>query len=100
MSGRPNGRQVTGIRGAAALVAGALVLGFGVPARAADQLTGNGSGMDTHLFRPAMDSKGLFDTNGTEIIGNSTSRTPSRAPSSSTTDSRTGSSSASTCRSS
>jgi OmpA-OmpF porin, OOP family len=70
MSGRPNGRQVTGIRGAAALVAGALVLGFGVPARAADQLTGNGSGMDTHLFRPAMDSKGLFDTNGTEIIGN------------------------------
>jgi OmpA-OmpF porin, OOP family len=28
----------------------------------------NGSGMDTHLFRPAMDSKGLFTTNGSDII--------------------------------
>jgi OOP family OmpA-OmpF porin len=30
---------------------------------------GNGAGMDTHLFRPAMDSKGLFVTNGADILG-------------------------------
>jgi OOP family OmpA-OmpF porin len=30
---------------------------------------GNGSGLDTHLFRPAMDSKGLFSTNGSEVLG-------------------------------
>jgi len=30
---------------------------------------GNGSGLDTHLFRPAMDSKGLFSVNGSEILG-------------------------------
>ena len=30
----------------------------------------NGSGFDTHLFRPAMDSKGLFSQNGTDILGN------------------------------
>ncbi len=30
----------------------------------------NGSGIDTHLFRPAMDSKGLFTTNGSDILGN------------------------------
>src|SRR5579883_3135980 len=29
----------------------------------------NGSGFDTHLFRPAMDSKGLFSVNGTDILG-------------------------------
>ncbi|MGD0675667.1 MAG: OmpA family protein [Polyangiaceae bacterium] len=29
----------------------------------------NGSGFDTHLFRPAMDSKGLFTVNGTEVLG-------------------------------
>ena len=31
---------------------------------------GNGAGLDTHLFRPAMDSKGLFAVNGTDILGN------------------------------
>jgi OmpA-OmpF porin, OOP family len=30
---------------------------------------GNGAGLDTHLFRPAMDSKGLFSVNGTDILG-------------------------------
>jgi OOP family OmpA-OmpF porin len=30
---------------------------------------GNGAGFDTHLFRPAMDSKGLFSVNGTDILG-------------------------------
>jgi outer membrane protein OmpA-like peptidoglycan-associated protein len=29
----------------------------------------NGTGLDTHLFRPAMDSKGLFSVNGTDILG-------------------------------
>jgi outer membrane protein OmpA-like peptidoglycan-associated protein len=31
--------------------------------------TSNGSGFDTHLFRPAMDSKGLFSVNGSDILG-------------------------------
>jgi OmpA-OmpF porin, OOP family len=31
--------------------------------------TSNGDGLDTHLFRPAMDSKGLFSVNGTDILG-------------------------------
>lgn len=31
--------------------------------------TGNGDGLDTHLFRPAMDSKGFFSTNGSDILG-------------------------------
>ena len=29
----------------------------------------NSSGFDTHLFRPAMDSKGLFTVNGSDILG-------------------------------
>ena len=29
----------------------------------------NGDGIDTHLFRPAMDSKGFFYTNGSDILG-------------------------------
>ena len=29
----------------------------------------NGGGLDTHLFRPAMDSKGFFTTNGSEVLG-------------------------------
>lgn len=28
----------------------------------------NGDGMDTHLFRPAVDSKGFFSVNGTDIV--------------------------------
>jgi outer membrane protein OmpA-like peptidoglycan-associated protein len=30
---------------------------------------GNGDGMDTHLFRPAVDSKGFFHVNGTDVLG-------------------------------
>ena len=30
---------------------------------------GNGDGMDTHLFRPAIDSKGFFSVNGSDILG-------------------------------
>jgi outer membrane protein OmpA-like peptidoglycan-associated protein len=29
----------------------------------------NGGGMDTHLFRPAVDSKGFFHVNGSDILG-------------------------------
>jgi len=29
----------------------------------------NVSGFDTHLFRPAMDSKGLFSVNGSDVLG-------------------------------
>jgi OmpA-OmpF porin, OOP family len=32
-------------------------------------VNGNGDGLDTHLFRPALDSKGFFHTNGTSVIG-------------------------------
>ena len=80
----------------------------------------NGDGFDSHLFRPAMDSKGLFSVNGSDILGanevsfglvidyghnllrtsvqgaRSSSTTRSRARSSSTTASSTRSSSAST----
>jgi OmpA-OmpF porin, OOP family len=74
MAGRPNERRVDAkvgaVRGALAVAATAAVLAASVPASATDPLTGNGNGMDTHLFRPAMDSKGLFATNGTEILGN------------------------------
>jgi OmpA-OmpF porin, OOP family len=36
------------------------------PPRIAD---GNGAGMDAHLFRPAVDSKGFFSVNGADILG-------------------------------
>jgi OOP family OmpA-OmpF porin len=32
--------------------------------------TTNSDGFDTHLFRPAMDSKGLFTVNGSDVLGN------------------------------
>jgi OOP family OmpA-OmpF porin len=59
-----------GIRGALALGVAALVWGTSTSAGAADPIAStNGNGMDTHLFRPAMDSKGLFTINGTEVLG-------------------------------
>ncbi len=30
--------------------------------------TSNGNGMDTHLFRPAVDTKGFFSVNGTDVL--------------------------------
>ncbi len=49
---------------------------LGVPALAAAQVpselrapAGNGDGLDTHLFRPAVDSKGFFSVNGSDILG-------------------------------
>jgi OmpA-OmpF porin, OOP family len=32
-------------------------------------INSNNEGLDTHLFRPAMDSKGFFATNGSDILG-------------------------------
>ena len=54
--------------GAMLLTVGA-ALGLSGAAFAQNLLAGNGAGMDTHLFRPAMDSKGLFTTNGSDILG-------------------------------
>ncbi|HYP88539.1 MAG TPA: hypothetical protein VEQ59_10300, partial [Polyangiaceae bacterium] len=45
---------------------------LGLPAIAAAQdraPSSNGDGMDTHLFRPAVDSKGFFSVNGSDILG-------------------------------
>ena len=57
-----------------ALVAGVLgSVAISSEAHAEDALcpggTCNGEGFDTHLFRPAMDSKGYFVTNGSDILG-------------------------------
>jgi outer membrane protein OmpA-like peptidoglycan-associated protein len=61
------------IRTCALAIATALSLGAGnaaaqsaFPDRAAQ---GNGDGMDNHLFRPAVDSKGFFAVNGADILG-------------------------------
>src|ERR1700685_2292553 len=54
----------------AALVAGAAFsLSAGGVAQAQQIPSSNGSGLDTHLVRPTMDSKGLFTTNGSDILG-------------------------------
>jgi OmpA-OmpF porin, OOP family len=46
------------------------LLAAAAPASAQERVEeGNGDGMDTHLFRPAVDSKGFFSVNGTDIIG-------------------------------
>src|SRR6187431_425001 len=45
---------------------------LGLPAAAGAQQRvpeGNGDGLDTHLFRPAVDSKGFFSVNGSRILG-------------------------------
>jgi outer membrane protein OmpA-like peptidoglycan-associated protein len=52
-----------------AVLAASLVLG-NAAALAQDRApASNGQGMDTHLFRPALDSKGFFTTNGADILG-------------------------------
>jgi OmpA-OmpF porin, OOP family len=56
--------------GVSFVVAAASALGFSSEASAQNAVPNtNGSGLDTHLFRPAVDSKGLFTTNGSDIIG-------------------------------
>jgi OOP family OmpA-OmpF porin len=55
------------------LLCAASALVLSESARAQDEVEelapeGNGDGFDTHLFRPAIDSKGFFYTNGSEIL--------------------------------
>ncbi|MFO0737702.1 MAG: OmpA family protein [Labilithrix sp.] len=54
---------------AAALGLNAAFFGFEDSASAQAIPDANGDGFDTHLFRPAVDSKGFFHTNGTDILG-------------------------------
>src|SRR5262249_50016308 len=60
---------------AATLVIATGLVGVGVSGVASAQPTlhgldgANGGGFDTHLFRPAMDSKGMFTVNGSDILG-------------------------------
>ncbi len=57
-------------RRAAVLGTCALLLAVAGPAAAQNAIhSANGDGLDTHLFRPAMDSKGFFTTNGSDILG-------------------------------
>src|SRR4029077_11747184 len=71
-AGSVDGASVMGrgwIRGALVCSAAAAVWGGSELAWAQNPLAGNGNGMDTHLFRPSMDSKGLFSANGADILG-------------------------------
>src|SRR5450755_1829976 len=68
--------QRAGLAPAAALFA-MLALGVTLPCGVAQAQTAspsrvsgsNGDGMDSHLFRPAIDSKGFFSVNGSDILG-------------------------------
>src|SRR5262245_16065497 len=54
----------------AALATGATLLAFARAGSAETSLDpNNGSGMNTRLFRGAVDSKGFFTVNGTDVIG-------------------------------
>ena len=58
----------------ASFLTGALAAACGLGASERDASaqaipSSNGSGLDTHLFRPAVDSKGFFHTNGSDILG-------------------------------
>ena len=57
------------IRRFAAYAIAAGVATAATAAHAEDGFVNNGEGLDTHLFRPAMDSKGYYATNGSEILG-------------------------------
>jgi len=59
-------RWFTGVC-ATALASAALTIS--VTAHAQERVDDEDAGMDTHLFRPAVDSKGFFYVNGTDIIG-------------------------------
>jgi hypothetical protein len=48
---------------------GLSVLALAASAAAQVRTHGNGDGMDTHLFRPAVDSKGFLSVNGSDILG-------------------------------
>jgi OmpA-OmpF porin, OOP family len=48
---------------------GLTVLAMAASAGAQVRTHANGDGMDTHLFRPAVDSKGFLSVNGSDILG-------------------------------
>jgi outer membrane protein OmpA-like peptidoglycan-associated protein len=56
------------LRRLVSLGAVASIAALSAEARADGGVT-QGEGFDTHLFRPAMDSKGFFATNGSDILG-------------------------------
>ncbi len=59
-----------GALGALAVATVWLVLSpVSVEAQVTSAQLSNGQGMDLHLFRPAVDSKGILSTNGTDILG-------------------------------
>ena len=63
-------RRLLCARRAFSLCAGLAALLAGSTAWAQNAIpAANGAGLDTHLFRPAMDSKGLFTVNGSDILG-------------------------------
>jgi OOP family OmpA-OmpF porin len=71
MTGRLGRRMALGAGLALAIgVARRHVWAQAAPSSANAVPSANGDGFDTHLFRPAMDSKGLFTVNGTDILGN------------------------------
>jgi len=53
------------------VLAAAGALSVGTSARASEPVipAANGSGMDLHLFRPPLDSKGLASVNGADVLG-------------------------------
>src|ERR1700721_2107332 len=63
--------RVRRLQGRIVTLAGMMLAIFRVArtASAQNQLQNNGQGMDTHLFRPSLDSKGLFVTNGSQVLG-------------------------------
>ncbi len=66
----PQSRNRVLRRVAAAAIGLAALCGAGEQEASAQSIPkANGDGFDTHLFRPALDSKGLFHTNGTDILG-------------------------------
>ncbi|MGK4001750.1 OmpA family protein [Sorangium sp. So ce1036] len=70
--GRPRWASRLGAGLLAALLGASMAAATAEDAAAAETRTGdgaNGDGMDLHLFRPAIDSKGLFSVNGADIVG-------------------------------
>lgn len=57
---------VLGLACSSAVVGGAQVARAEAPERIS---ASNGDGLDTHLFRPAIDSKGFFSVNGADVLG-------------------------------
>ncbi len=68
MSSLPNRRAVRFLAGGA-LVASACAFAPGAARAQTSLADGNGEGINTRLFRAAVDSKGFFTVNGTDVLG-------------------------------